>query len=399
MIFALGFLVAGLAALAFAPAFWRRANRLTRRRLEMQIPLSIQEILAERDQLRAEFAVERCRLDQRADQLTQRHAAVLVESGRQTAQISGLKSELLSHASTQRDTQEALAELEVQFASAEAELGSVHKALYDADGLLERKRNEFLDYVRLQESTKLLAEMRFAALAASDARVASLELRVGGISRHLLDAEQKLTEKDLNERNLANIIETVRRDLQAAETKNIRLQEKSESEMRSAVQVRDAFAALEQQHESDLGRLKSVMLKLNANEATLEDARQREKDILTQRDLVAERAREAERTHSDKYVHLQSQHAAVQGALDVVRRRCEELENAPGNRRLPQTSERQQSGDTANASETALLRESISDIGAALVRLTRGGDEATIRAALKKDANEKLAASHEPAAQ
>ncbi len=80
MIFALGFLVAGLVALAFAPAFWRRANRLTRRQLEMQIPLSVQEILAERDQLRAEFAVERCRLEQRTEHLDERHAADLAKS-------------------------------------------------------------------------------------------------------------------------------------------------------------------------------------------------------------------------------------------------------------------------------------------------------------------------------
>ena len=138
------------------------------------------------------------------------------------------------------------------------------------------------------------------------------------------------------------------------------------------------------------------MLKSNASEAALEDAQRREKDILAQRDLVAQRARESERALSDKYVHLQSQHAALQGALDVVRRRCEELESAQGNRR---TSERPQIEDAANAVETAALRESISEIGATLIRMTRSGDEATIRAALKKDADEALADTHQTAAQ
>ncbi|HEY8578608.1 MAG TPA: hypothetical protein VIL72_01885, partial [Beijerinckiaceae bacterium] len=64
MIFALGFLSAGLLSLLFLPAFWRRAMRLSRRRLEMQMPLSMDEIVAERDQLRAEFAAERRRLEQ-----------------------------------------------------------------------------------------------------------------------------------------------------------------------------------------------------------------------------------------------------------------------------------------------------------------------------------------------
>lgn len=396
MIFALGFLVAGLAALAFAPAFWRRANRLTRRRLEMQMPLSVQEILAERDQLRAEFAVERCRLDQRADQLNDRHAGDLVELGRRTAQISRLEGALSSHAKSQLETEEALAESTTQLTSAEAELGALRKALYDADGLLARKQSEFVDYIRLQESMKALAEMRFAALAASDARVASLELRLGDVSRHLLEAEQKLSDKNLNERKLADILESIRHDLRVAEAKNAKLQERLDAEARRAAELRDELTALQQQHESDLSQIRTVMSKSNASEAALEDARRREKDVLAQRDLVAQQARESERALSDKYVHLQSQHAALQGALDVVRRRCEELESAQSNRR---TSERQQVEDAENATETAALRESISEIGATLVRMTRSGDEAMIRAALKKDADEALADTHQTAAQ
>ncbi|MGL5113958.1 MAG: hypothetical protein ACRC7C_01420, partial [Beijerinckiaceae bacterium] len=56
--FALGFLVCALLALATMPAVWRRAHRLTRRDLESSLPLSPREIAAERDQLRARFAVE-----------------------------------------------------------------------------------------------------------------------------------------------------------------------------------------------------------------------------------------------------------------------------------------------------------------------------------------------------
>ena len=67
MIFALGFFVAGLLALLFLPAVQRRAARLAARRLEMQLPLSMDEIVAERDQLRAEFAVERRRIEQKLE--------------------------------------------------------------------------------------------------------------------------------------------------------------------------------------------------------------------------------------------------------------------------------------------------------------------------------------------
>ena len=66
MIFMLGFLVAGLVALFFLPAFWRRALRLSKRRLEMLMPLSMEEIIAERDQLRAESALAQRQVEQKA---------------------------------------------------------------------------------------------------------------------------------------------------------------------------------------------------------------------------------------------------------------------------------------------------------------------------------------------
>ena len=58
MFFALGLLTALLFTLGMVPALSRRAMRLARRKLELQLPLSPAEILAERDQLRADFAVQ-----------------------------------------------------------------------------------------------------------------------------------------------------------------------------------------------------------------------------------------------------------------------------------------------------------------------------------------------------
>src|ERR1700733_10774269 len=112
MIFALGFLFAGLAALAFAPAFWRRANRLTRRRLETQVPLSVQEILAERDQLPAEFAVEERRVELRAAQTKLAHAADRSELGRRAAQISALNEKLEQRTRENRQYEQMLTESE-----------------------------------------------------------------------------------------------------------------------------------------------------------------------------------------------------------------------------------------------------------------------------------------------
>src|ERR1700691_226461 len=178
MILALGFLFAGLLALAFAPAFWRRANRLTRRRLETQVPLSVQEILAERDQLRAEFAVEQRRLELRMAQTNVAHAADRGELGRRAAEISALQDELAQRAQETHDHSNALAQAEAALSQMSAELGAATKALYDAERLHDRKQDELAKRAQAHEAITALAEERLANHAAAGARASALELRL-----------------------------------------------------------------------------------------------------------------------------------------------------------------------------------------------------------------------------
>ena len=73
MYFALGFLIAGLVFLMLLPAFWRRAMRLSMRRLQMLAPMSMDEVTAERDLLRAEFAAREYRIDRKSTRLNSSH--------------------------------------------------------------------------------------------------------------------------------------------------------------------------------------------------------------------------------------------------------------------------------------------------------------------------------------
>src|ERR1700719_3486381 len=69
MYFGIGFLVAALLGLLFVPLVHNRAVRLTMRRLEAATPLSIAEIRADKDQLRAEFAMSTRRLEMSVAQM------------------------------------------------------------------------------------------------------------------------------------------------------------------------------------------------------------------------------------------------------------------------------------------------------------------------------------------
>ena len=79
MYVALGFLLASLLALMVAPAFWRRAIRLTKRRVEMTMPMSASDIQADKDQLRAEFAIELRRVEVALDKAKEKAMATSLE--------------------------------------------------------------------------------------------------------------------------------------------------------------------------------------------------------------------------------------------------------------------------------------------------------------------------------
>lgn len=94
MFAALGFLLASLLALIVLPLVHARAVRLTRRRVIAGIPVSLAEIQADKDQLRAEYAMATRRLELSVEQLKAKSAAQLAELGRKTETISRLKTEM-----------------------------------------------------------------------------------------------------------------------------------------------------------------------------------------------------------------------------------------------------------------------------------------------------------------
>src|SRR3989442_12457372 len=90
----LGFLVACLIALAIIPFVHARAVRLTMKRLEASTPMSMAEIQADKDQLRAEFAMSTRRLEMSVDQLKAKTTNQLAEIGKKSEAIGRLKLDL-----------------------------------------------------------------------------------------------------------------------------------------------------------------------------------------------------------------------------------------------------------------------------------------------------------------
>lgn len=94
MLLALGFLLATLLSLLLAPVVWRRAARLATRKLKASLPVSLTDFHAEKDQLRADYAIQIRNLEVNLEQAREKTARQMVEIGRQRAENMTLANQI-----------------------------------------------------------------------------------------------------------------------------------------------------------------------------------------------------------------------------------------------------------------------------------------------------------------
>jgi chromosome segregation ATPase len=94
MLVGLGFLAASLLGLLVASAFWSRAVRLTTARIKQSMPVSEPEIKADRDRLRAEYAIKVHKLEKQLEQAKVERARQHIEINRRDASISNLETDM-----------------------------------------------------------------------------------------------------------------------------------------------------------------------------------------------------------------------------------------------------------------------------------------------------------------
>ena len=238
MYFALGLLVAGLVALIILPAVWKRAVRLTKRRIEAATPITMAEFRADKDQLRAEFALSTRRLEMNVETLRKRLAEQLSDVNQKRSDLGMLKTERNQHLAVVRELEEREAELRSRTTELEREATDLAQRLRmrdreldtrndeDANRLtsalaIEQNRATFLEdqarslIARLEssdrrsaESTAAIAQMRDAlaglnddksadadSLTAAEARMASAEQRLNALLAETAQTVDKASER------------------------------------------------------------------------------------------------------------------------------------------------------------------------------------------------------------
>src|SRR6202030_2333428 len=138
----LGFLAASLVALGIIPFIHARAVRLTMRRLEAATQLSMAEIQADKDQLRAEFAMSTRRLEMNVDQLKTKTTSQLADLGKKTDVINRLKVELGENTATIFSLEARQKALKDQLHATEDELAAKTTTLRKTERTLADKQAE-----------------------------------------------------------------------------------------------------------------------------------------------------------------------------------------------------------------------------------------------------------------
>jgi chromosome segregation ATPase len=322
MIFALGFLVACVIALAAAPAYWHRAIRLSTRRLELQLPVSLQEIQAGRDLLRAEFAVKYRRLEQKVAELNERHAADMAELGRSASIISRQNINLHMLSEQGSEGREELSELRRALMETSAELAAAAKESYDTGGQIARKDAKIGELeTDLKKSQEIAAEQRDA--------IGTLEANVARQDEALAAQRAKVDE------------------------------------------LEGEIATLRLQHQADQVTVKAAAARVADREEALEASVKREKDLIRHRKLQSEAARSTEAGYLEKIERLRSAQAASQEALDASRKTGDRLTKELEELRAAFSP---QDAALMQREENEVLRQKISEIGAAIIRAAGGSD-------------------------
>lgn len=187
LFFVLGFLCAGFLALMVAPAIWRRAVALTRKRVEASVPLTLAEIQADKDRNRAEFAMATRRLEMNIKTLREKSAEQLVEINRGREQLKAIAVE-------RRDKNQALSELEVKneaLRQREEQLQRLSERLAQTERMLEKRALELEKLEHMYDDASFSSSSRQIELVARESELEKLASDISVLRSQRKEADRR----------------------------------------------------------------------------------------------------------------------------------------------------------------------------------------------------------------
>jgi len=357
MYLAIGFLVSMLFGLMIVPLVHNRAVRLTTKRLEAATPLSMAEIQADKDQLRAEFAMSARRLEMSVDQLKNKTTSQLAELGKKTDAINRMKLELGEKNATIFSLEAREKAIKEQLRATEEEFTAKTESLRDAEKALKDKQSELARLNAELSDRSMMAESRQVELVVVRAQIEELKNRVGDAEKEFTATQTRLTQ----ERRDSDI---ATRDLTDARGRVENLSQRvTDLDRQLIVQVKEA-----------------EMLGNRVNE--LEDKLAAQGKLLAERDFENSQLRQANETSERAMKQLRDEIGAINSgqwpALEKLKAekagleeqlRVTRDERGKLQRDINAIQHQAESNWATERMENALLRERINDIAAEVAKL------------------------------
>ena len=381
MYLAIGFLVSMLCGLMIVPLVHNRAVRLTTRRLEAATPLSMAEIQADKDQLRAEFAMSARRLEMSVEQLKSKTTSQLAELGKKTDAINRMKLELGEKNATIFALEAREKAVKDQMRATEEEFVSKTEALRSAEQALTGKQGELARLSTDLNDRSVLADSRQIELVAVRTQIGELKNRVS-------DAEKEFAATQARLKQEQGESEAASRELNEARGRVENLNKRvTDLDRQLIMQVKEA--ELLSSRVNDLETRLATQGKLLA-ERDFENNQLRKANEIAER-RVKELSEEINLTNSGRFPaleQLKTEKAAVEEQLRAARD-----ERAKLQREMNAVQQQAESTWATERMENALLRERINDIAAEVAKLAMQleGPNSPIEAMLAAEPDEKPA--------
>src|SRR5882757_8331347 len=359
MYLAIGFLVSMLFGLMIVPLVHNRAVRLTTKRMEAATPLSMAEIQADKDQLRAEFAMSARRLEMSVDQLRNKTTSQLAELGKKSDAINRMKIELGEKNATIFSLEAREKAVKEQLRATEEEFAAKTEMLRGAETALTDKQAELAKINHALSDRSMMADSRQVELVAVRTQIEELKGRVGDAEKEFSATQARLAQERTESEN-------VTRELTDARSRVENLSQRvTDLDRQLIVQVKEAEMLGNRVNDLE-GRL--------ATQGKLLAEREYENNQLKQTNAAAERIMMDLRNEvatvsssgasSAAIEKLRTEKAAVEEQLRVARD-----ERAKVQRDINAIQQQAESSWATERMENALLRERINDIAAEVAKL------------------------------
>src|SRR6185503_14792050 len=192
MYFGMGFLLATIIGVVTGFAVNSRAQRLTMKRLEAATPVSMSEIQADKDQLRAEFAMSTRRLEMSVDQLKAKTTGQLAELGKKTDAINRLKTEIGDKTAAMIAMEAREKALRDQIHSTEEELSVKTNTMHETARALSDKEAELSKLTTELGERSFLTDSQRVEIVALRTQVEALKGQIDRFEGEISQAQDRL---------------------------------------------------------------------------------------------------------------------------------------------------------------------------------------------------------------